>query len=157
MESNELEEELLKLTHLMHRFQKLNMSAIITDLSHSEFATLMHMKKLIDKKGEHKEENCGVKISDLTKAMCNSKPATSKMLKNLEEKGYILRMDDRQDKRIVYIFLSEKGVKVLKKAKMEMGRFITGVMQCMGKQEVSQLLVLLKKFYETAEAEMEKF
>lgn len=131
------------------------------EISHVEFSTLLHVGMLQRNEFTQPEFTEGkelskVKISDLTRAMSTSKSATSKMLKNLEEKGYIIRIDDKKDKRIVYIELTSLGEETLEKERVKMSGLLNRVLEKVGKDNADQLLALLEKFYSTMEEEMKE-
>ena len=83
----------------------------LKDLYAGEFMALRIIYKL---KMNEEKDSLGVKTSDISNCMFMKKPATSKMLNNLEDKGYIIRLSDKKDRRITYIDLTKKVLIYLK-------------------------------------------
>lgn len=146
---------------LANKFRKLHYSTRMQDLSHGEFMMLgtIYFGSLeleqVEIKG--KFHNCGVRISELNQFLKGSKSATSKMLRNLEEKGYIKREIDSKDKRNVIIKLSPKGEQILLESKKLMEEHSSRIIERMGVADSEHLLHLLRKLYEIMEEEMRKY
>lgn len=117
----------------------------VSEISHVEFfmmGAIYSGKKI--KFLEEKSEK-GIKISELTKIMKGSKSATSKMLRSLEEKEYIIRILDERDKRNVYIKLSAKGEAAFLQAINSMNQYVEALIDKMGIEDIEQLISLLNK------------
>ena len=54
-----------------------------------------------------------VKVSSLGNAMKLSRPAVSRMLHNLEKKGYVQMKNSDEDQRYVFVYTTEKGTALL--------------------------------------------
>ena len=78
------------------------------------------------------ENYYGMKTSELTKYLCITKPATSKMLNVMEEKGYIYRTSNKSDRRVVYVKLTEEGEEFLKDQNRKFENFTCRVVEKMG-------------------------
>lgn len=77
-----------------------------------------------------------------------SKPAISKMISVLEEKGYVMRIYDSNDHRVVFIELTELGRQVLTEQNTYLQRFVNQFTEQLGKKDTDKLLELLKRIYE---------
>ncbi len=95
---------------------------------------------------EHKKR---VRVSELSNHIHSSKPATSKMLNSLEEKGYIIRVPNVQDRREVYIELTAEGEKIVGEAFHKMYNFTEESLHRMGEENTKELILLMTKFYES--------
>lgn len=84
----------------------------------------------------------------------STKPATSKMLKALEDKGYIERISDKKDRRVVYIQLSAAGEKIIKESFHIMHAFADRTIKRMGEEDAKDFINLLNKFYDAVYEEM---
>ena len=73
------------------------------------------------------------------------KPTTSKMLNNLEDKGYINRLSDKKDRRVTYIDLTQKGVDLLQKHHRSMINYTNEVINRLGEEDTKTLVKLLNK------------
>lgn len=98
------------------------------------------------------DDSIGVKTSDIGRCLFMKKPATSKMLNNLEDKGYINRFSNRRDRRVTYVDLTDKGVDLLEKHHERMIEYTNQIIEKMGKEDVEELIRLLNKLSDIIEA-----
>lgn len=117
------------------------------DLHVGEFMTLRSIYKL----GQDEKNSLGVKTSDIGESLCMKKPATSKMINNLEDKGYVNRVSDKRDRRITYVNLTEKGIKLFEQHKIKMTNYTNKIIDKMGKEDMETFLILLNKFSDSIE------
>ncbi|MDF2472368.1 MAG: transcriptional regulator, MarR family [Anaerocolumna sp.] len=89
----------------------------------------------------------GVKVGDLSEVVHSTKSATSKMLRSVEDKGYIERVVDKNDRRVVYVKLSEKGEKIVKDTIKTKREFANRTIQKLGEEDSRDLIRLMRKFY----------
>ncbi|WP_455544375.1 MarR family winged helix-turn-helix transcriptional regulator [Intestinibacter sp.] len=94
------------------------------------------------------EDSIGVKTSDIGNCLCMKKPATSKMLNNLEDKGYIKRLSDKKDRRVTYVDLTQEGENLLKEQHQQMIDFTNRVVDEMGEEDTKTLTDLLNKLFD---------
>ena len=73
------------------------------------------------------------------------------MLNNLEDKGYIIRLSDKKDRRITYIDLTQKGIDLLEKHHKEMVDYTNLVISKLGKEDTETLVDLLNKLSDIME------
>ena len=101
----------------------------------------------------HKDDEnyYGIKTSDLTKNLCITKPATSKALNSLEEKGYIQRSSNKTDRRVVYVKLTEEGKLYLEEQNIKFKNFTCKVVEKMGEEDTDNLIRLFDKLYNIIE------
>lgn len=114
---------------------------------------LMTMKIIYKDCLSNKEDEnyYGMKTSELTKDLCITKPATSKMLNVLEEKGYIERTSSKNDRRVVYVRLTEEGEVFLKEENKKFEKFTHKVIDKMGEEDTQNLIRLFGKLYDIIE------
>ena len=120
----------------------------LKDLYAGEFMALRIIYKL---KMDEDKDSLGVKTSDISNCMFMKKPTTSKMLNNLEDKGYIIRLSDKKDRRITYIDLTQKGIDLLEKHHKEMVDYTNLVISKLGKEDTETLVDLLNKLSDIME------
>lgn len=120
----------------------------LKDLYASELITLRIIYKL---KNIENKNNIGVKVSDIGNCLFMKKPATSKMLNTLEDKGYINRLYDKKDRRVTYIDLTQKGIDILEKHHNEMIDYTNLVIEKLGEEDIKTLVVLLEKLCDIME------
>lgn len=114
---------------------------------------MMMMKTILANCEENKSDKnyYGMKTSELTKVLCITKPATSKMLNMLEEKGYIERTSNKSDRRVVYVKVTEEGNEFLKEQNRKFEKFTCKVVEKMGEEDTDNLIRLLDKLYHVIE------
>lgn len=116
-------------------------------VSRGEFMMLCRIEHFMEEQ-KNVDLALGVSVSELNNIMKASKPATSKMLGNLEEKNYIQRIADRKDRRVVYIKLTDEGVKALEEAKIQFSQFADNVFQKLGEKDSTELIRIINKLYQ---------
>lgn len=130
-----------KIYLIMQKFQKIGMNTKITgEMPRSEIMMLKMIRMNIS--GTE-----GVTISTLSELLEISKSAVSQMINALEDKGYIERITTKNDRRLVYVRLTENGEQSLAR---ELHSFLEGmalIFAKMGEEDTEDLLRLLKKLY----------
>lgn len=124
----------------------------LRQLHTGEYAALKTIYRLREFEGE---DSIGVKTSDIGKCLFMKKPATSKMLNNLEDKGYINRFSNKKDRRVTYVDLTEKGVELLEKHHEQMIDYTNQIIEKMGEEDVEELIRLLNKLSDVIEDKQE--
>lgn len=133
--SRELGEHLLIVAA---KFHKINLSKLVTDLSHREMGTL----EMIGRHMAHCPEEKGIFVNDLAKCQGTFCSSVSRTLRSLEEKGLIGRRSDTNDRRNTYVFLTKEGQKKREETAIITNRFTTAVMERMGQDKIKILLGL---------------
>ena len=85
------------------------------------------------------------RISDLCQSAEVSKPAISRALRDLEEKGYIERINSKRDRRNVYVYLTELGENVLHRQKEVMDRRTNRFIEKLGETDRSHFTRILNR------------
>ena len=134
-----------------HRFRKLDITSMFPELSGSDFRTLMTIECV----GKEKEGK-GVRVSELAQKMRVATPAASRTLRGLEERGMIERSVDTEDRRNTYVFLTQKGKKVLANAERIMNDFSNAVFERLDEEKMERLIAYLKEVYEVSAQEIKK-
>ena len=93
-----------ELFRAMSQFRKLKFSDMFPNISRAEFFT---MSMIMDK-----GENGKITISELATKAHVLPPAMSRTLRGLENKGYVERNVNKQDRRNTYVELTEQGKKI---------------------------------------------
>ena len=101
--------------------------------------------------GAENTETPGITVTQLAHRLSISNPAASKMLRGLEEKGYIRRLPDPEDRRITYIALSPEGSQILDRARRQADQLADNLVSRMGKEEMEELLRLCRKLADLME------
>lgn len=98
----------------------------------------------------------GVKVSWLVKKSHVPAPAISRTLRSLEQKGFIERTADKEDRRNTFVSLTEAGAAVNREIDSIMEGFADAVFGNMGEETMQKLNGYLRQFLETSRAEIEK-
>ena len=116
----------------------------IKNLRPSEFHILLSLHWL----QEHKEgaPHDAATVSQLAERARVSMPAVSQVLRLLEEKGLLARTFKREDRRVVYVTLTEEGRALLLKAQELFFSYLNEMARRMGEEESEELIRLLNRF-----------
>lgn len=124
------------MTGLHHIFRYLPPTG---ELNKGEFYVLHHIFHQMDGK-----KAADITPTELSEAMEVTKPAISKMLNVLENKGYIVRKQDPKDRRAVYVALTEKGQTVREKSMEMTANAVDRIIQQMGDEAADRLIDALQ-------------
>lgn len=141
-----------RLMHAAHRFRNLRTDVFFEGISQGEF----YMLEMIRKYVEQNESTEGIYVSVLAKKLNISSPAASRMLRTLEEKRYIQRDVDRDNRRNTYVYLTELGDRVRRDATEVLQNYSSRVIRNMGKESIEALLVLWNQLGDVMEEEFTK-
>ncbi len=104
------------------------------DLSKEQMITL---KKLHDKDGLNQNELALLTFRD--------KSSLARLLSKMEKKNYILRKQNKEDKRINEVFLTNKGRAVFKQSKPAIRKFMAIMEQNITSEERKHMIKILRK------------
>jgi len=65
----------------------------------------------------------GITQEELTSIVCVDKAATARAVRSLEEKGYLLRIQDEKDKRQNRVYPTEKAKQIGQEVRTELMKF----------------------------------
>lgn len=136
-----------ELFEAMHQFHKLKISDIMPNLSGAEFWTM----RVLMSKGENGREN----VSELARKTRVLPSAISRTLRGLEEKGYVERMVNKNDRRNTCVEITDKGREVTDKVKEIMCDYGQTVLSQLDEDELSQFISYLNNIYDIAQKEIE--
>ncbi|MDD7210492.1 MAG: winged helix DNA-binding protein [Lachnospiraceae bacterium] len=111
----------------------------LCDIPPAELTTLFTLKKLLLKKAF-------VIPSDIGKALRLSRPAVSRMLHNLQKKGYLTMKNREEDQRYVMVEFTEKGEELIRKQSEKCCRVLRKVEERMGTEDMQKLLYYYSEF-----------
>ncbi|MDD6208295.1 MAG: winged helix DNA-binding protein [Clostridiales bacterium] len=141
----------------MHKFHRLNRKVFaVEELSSAEFCMLRSIAAAFRRKQEEGIEEQGVSSGELIREREMSAAAASKFLRNLEQKGYIIRENSNTDRRVSYIRLTAKGDRLLKADMKKHDRIMKRVMEQMGEERMGQFVENLSLLYEYIKQELEE-
>ena len=135
-----------KFAAIIARLHKLKFGNMLTGVSEIEFKTMSAISR-ISKSGD-------VKVSDIARYLELSAPAVSRTMKSLEEKEYIERQTDKQDRRNTFVKLTKKGEEQQKAWMKSFEEFSEAIFARLGDEKSNQLLEDLEAFVKASKEEM---
>lgn len=98
-------------------------------------------------------ENPGINLVDLTLLLKMDKTSTTKAIQKLEAEGYIQRKKDQEDKRIVRLYPTPKGIKSYDSIIEEENKNIKICLQGFSQEEQRLVTQLITKMSKNIESE----
>jgi DNA-binding MarR family transcriptional regulator len=95
------------------------------------------------------EEN--VCSTDMQESLYITKPAISRMLNSLAEKGYIEREINKLDRRKLTVTLTADGSEILRRAVKKVDEALCEVIRRFGESETRQLIEMFNRFADVAD------
>ena len=135
-----------KFAAIIARMHKLKFGNMLTGVSEIEFKTMSAISR-ISKSGD-------VKVSDIARYLELSAPAVSRTMKSLEEKEYIERQTDKQDRRNTFVKLTPKGEEQQKAWMKSFEEFSEAIFARLGDDKSNKLLEDLEAFVKASKEEM---
>ena len=135
-----------KFAAIIARMHKLKFGNMLTGVSEIEFKTMSAISR-ISKSGD-------VKVSDIARYLELSAPAVSRTMKSLEEKEYIERHTDKQDRRNTFVKLTIKGEEQQKAWMKSFEEFSEAIFARLGDDKSNKLLEDLEAFVKASKEEM---
>lgn len=136
-----MEKEFNEFLNLIHSMKRTTHKLKTTSVPPAEFMTLMVIQH-ISQCNKNADGTEGVKISDISKHLDTSKPDISKKIRMMEEKELVMRMDSKQDKRVTFIQITDKGKAVLLESKQRLDSFFNNVFTRMGEEDAKEFIKL---------------
>lgn len=111
-----------------------------------------YMLHSIESKGkiyelEGKEPFKGITVSELSDILKVSKPAVSRMVTDLENKGYIQRITTKSDRRLVYVSISPLGKETIEEAMSGSKIALKYIIQELGEKDTEDLIRILNHLH----------
>ena len=131
----------------MNQFRKLKFAEMFPMISRTDFFV---MCTIMDK-----GENGQITISELASRAKMLPSAISRTLKGLEERGYVERNVNKNDRRNTYVELTEAGRQLTEEARQTMSDFGKSVMSQVDGEDMKRLISYLDNIYHIAEKEIE--
>ena len=91
--------------------------------------------------------NESVSMSDIASHFKIELPSATSLVEKLHKKDLIVRSEDKNDRRLVVISLSEEGKKLVKQAMADRRKKLENMLNFFTDKERSELLNILKKLY----------
>ena len=135
-----------ELLEAMHKLKKASQFDVHNgELSRGECFLLQQISK---RKDAPEDGAPGVRISDLSASARMSKPAVSQMLNVLEDKGMVRRITTKNDRRVVYVALTEDGKSVLSRFFQRADAMMDKLISRLGTEDTDLLIRLINRLYD---------
>lgn len=123
------------------------------DLTNVEFFMLVGISHMIEEKkqGEDKLWQEGITLGEIIKPIEMSMSAASKKISILEKKGLIERRNSTEDRRNVYITLTEKGKEICEREREKKREWMVEMIKRMGTDNTEKLIELLNRIFDIME------
>lgn len=131
----------------MNQFRKLKFSEMFPEMCKTDYFVLC---TIMDK-----GENGQITISELASRAKMLPSAISRTLKGLEERGYVERNINKNDRRNTYVELTAEGERLTEEARQIMADFGKSVMAQVDGEDMKRLISYLDNIYHIAEKEIE--
>ncbi len=138
----------LDLTHdvlfrLMKRFPPLKLKPSVTaGLTRSDYELLATLMLNLD------GEKTALSVTEISNLLQITPAGVTHLVNPLEEAGYIQRLPDRNDRRIVLIGLTDKGTETAEALIAEIERQLTGLINYLGEEDSQTFFRLLSRAIE---------
>ncbi|WP_167957875.1 MarR family winged helix-turn-helix transcriptional regulator [Anaerosporobacter faecicola] len=133
-------QELIEVLNKLHCMKKKNKG--FKEFTHMECMILFYLEQNLNESNP-----LGVRIASITSDLDIPKPATSKVLNSLEEKGCILRNYDCSDRRATFIRLTEQGIESIQKIVKRRDQLVDELMKKLGEDDARELIRIIDKLY----------
>lgn len=90
----------------------------------------------------------GMKAADLSDILELSRPSITRILNNLEQRGFIIRSIDKEDRRSICIELTEAGMETIEQANMRILSIAERIAASLGDPDTDLLIELVDKLAE---------
>lgn len=137
------EEVLGKLIEAITRFNKAELHQRVVDgIKPSEMMLMCEIRKTVTPESE------GLKVCEISQALKVTPPTVTQLIKGLEERGFVTRTMDPNDRRAVRIKLTTEGEGQIAKSNEEIERSFEGLIEHLGIEQSHQLAELMTKAYQ---------
>ena len=94
--------------------------------------------------------------SEVARHIGATRPAVSKVVRNLSMKGYVRQVQSKSDRRITHLALTEKGNRILEREFGKKDQLMQKGFEEFGEEKTDQLLTLMEELFGLMEKEAEK-
>lgn len=134
-------------------FRKLNLFHLIPDISQADYSVLKMTQYCAEGMADVRKN---VKVSSVVEKLGCAAPMVSRSLKNLESRGWIVRVTDPDDRRNTFVYLTEEGNRMIQKADGTLYAFTSRVFQELGPEIMQSLNQNLLRFQQICREEMNR-
>ncbi len=115
---------------------------------HVEIDNFTHSQKMVMFSLHDLSRDGIVSLSDLRNLMRIAPSTLTPIITSLENDGYIVRNIDKEDRRNIYLHLSEKGKEYTNKVNSAMQKSVSDYIEFIGHDDAEELLRIISKSLE---------
>lgn len=140
-----------KITHLFYMFRKENLflKDRRDEMKYRDIMVLDAVMKLND--------GNLVKMNDLSEYFNVTPAAVSQLIKQFEKKGWIERVELSNDRRSVYLKVTDEASEMIKKSESCMKRHLVEFIEELGEQDAAAFVRILEKAFAYTQRQKEQF
>ena len=105
---------------------------------------IRYLETIID----FKERNGRVKVSEISKALNLPRPGVTRTVGSMVEKGYLNKISSKEDGRVTYIEVSEKGQALFEKFNKDYFEDLSQRLSDISIEEADCMIETIEKFYQ---------
>lgn len=105
---------------------------------------IRYLERIIELQEVHEK----VKVSDLSSALNLPRPGVTRTVNSMVEKGYLNKMSSKEDGRVTYIEISDKGMALFEKFNREFFNDLSSSLNHISVEEADIMIETIEKFYQ---------
>ena len=105
---------------------------------------IRYLERVIELQETHEK----VKVSDLSSALNLPRPGVTRTINSMVEKGYLNKMFSKEDGRVTYIEISDKGMALFEKFNKEFFNDLSSSLNHISVKEADIMIETIEKFYQ---------
>ena len=105
---------------------------------------IRYLERVIELQKTHEK----VKVSDLSSALNLPRPGVTRTINSMVEKGYLNKMSSKEDGRVTYIEISNKGMALFEKFNREFFNDLSSSLNHISVEEADIMIETIEKFYQ---------
>ncbi|MGN1341013.1 MAG: MarR family winged helix-turn-helix transcriptional regulator [Oscillospiraceae bacterium] len=135
----------------MNIMSRLNPANVVKGITASEFGVMCCVS-------DHPKKHGGkpVTVAEIAQNMCISVPAVSRTLRSLQEKGFIRREVDENDRRSIRVTMTAPGEATLEENLCCMTTVLNRIMSAFTPEEIRSIAELYSKFAKVMEQNIDR-
>lgn len=105
---------------------------------------IRYLERVIELQETHEK----VKVSDLSSALNLPRPGVTRTVSSMVEKGYLNKISSKEDGRVTYIEISDKGMALFEKFNREFFNDLSSSLNHISVEEADIMIETIEKFYQ---------
>lgn len=105
---------------------------------------IRYLERIIELQEVHEK----VKVSDLSSALNLPRPGVTRTVNSMVEKGYLNKMSSKEDGRVTYIEISDKGMDLFEKFNRDFFKDLSLSLSHISIEEADIMIETIEKFYQ---------